>query len=153
MKRAKLILPLLTFIFTSFGVAAFDCRDVINKSYLSPGDSDFQYHYEFKEEGKLILKAITVDHDSDKPKKAKTDKFEGRYKILKKNELLVNIEVDKEIHRIIFTCEDDLQYMGVGPRSNSLKFKEAKPKNHSFSMIDLWPKGSPVIRRILSEKH
>jgi|GEM_PF-7040223 len=153
MKRAKFIFTFIPFLLLSFGVSAFDCRDVIGKSYLSPGDSDFQYRYEFKEDGLLALTASTVDHDSDTPKKVNNDKFKGRYKFVKSNELLVNIEVDKEVHRIIFTCADDLQYMAVGPRSNSLKFKEAIPKNHSFSMIDLWPKGSGVIRRIISEKH
>lgn len=151
----KKIFRLLTFIsfFCFQNAFAFDCSEVIGKKYMSPGDSDFQYHYVFKKDGVASLDVYMVNHDREEHSKKKLEKdhFEGTYKI-DKNILTVFIEVDKVKHTINFSCMDKVKYMNVGKFSKSLQVGKTIPEFHAFSMIHLWPAKSPVIRKDLSKK-
>ena len=140
-------LILLLLIHTS--VFAFDCKEIEGKEYLSPGDSDFQYHYRFID-GKAYLLAFTMSHDSGHGK-VKTDKFRGTYKLDEKNkdQFKLKIKVDGQSHSITFKCVDRAQYMAARDFSKKLEVIKTIPEAHAFSLIDLWPKESPVIRRYL----
>lgn len=140
---------LILSLFIQASVFAFDCKEIEGKEYLSPGDSDFQYHYRF-EDKKAFLYAYTMSHDVG-DHKVKKEKFVGSYSFDEKNkdQFKLNIKVDGVAHEIIFKCIDKAQYMAVGKFSKKLEVHKTNPEYHAFSMIDLWPKESPVIRRYL----
>lgn len=140
-------------LFFQVSAFAFDCKEIEGKEFLSPGDSDFQYHYRF-EGKKAFLYAYTMSHDFG-DHKVKKDKFIGSYSFDEKNKDQFNlkIKVDGEKHDITFKCVDKAQYMGTGPFSKKLEVTKTIPAHHAFSIIDLWPKESPVIRRYLPSKH
>lgn len=146
----KSIIKFLIFFFLPIGAYAFSCGDVVGKTYLSPGDSDFQYHYSFKANGKVELAVYMVSHDDGMKEELKVDHFTGKYKTTEAS-LVLNIVVDKVAHEIEFSCLDHQQYMAVGPKDQTLKVKRTKPANHGFSMIDLWPVKSKVIRKNFSK--
>lgn len=145
----RVVFVLLTFIFLQ-SVMAFDCKEVVGSKYYTPGDSDFQYQYEFKEGGKVELEVLMTSHDV-KDSKMEIEKYQGSYKI-EKSKMYLDIKVKETKHKITFACLDSEQYMGVGPKSKTLKPVQSKPANHTFSFLSLWPEGSPVIRRLLKEE-
>lgn len=147
--KMKWILLVNLFLFSQFTMA-FDCQEIVNKKYYTPGDSDFQFQYSFKEKGKVELEVFMTSHDV-KDSKMEIEKYVGSYKV-EKNKMYLDIKVDENKHKITFSCLDSEQYMGVGPKSKTLKPIKSKPANHTFSFLSLWPEGSPVIRKILKEK-
>ncbi|MCF8057773.1 MAG: hypothetical protein K9K67_00645 [Bacteriovoracaceae bacterium] len=151
----NMTIKFLTFIFIlcAQGAFGFDCKEVVGRKYMSPGDSDFQYHYVFKKDGVAALDVYMVNHDRDdhSKKSLDVDHFEGTYKVVK-DTLIVKIEVDKVKHTINFSCKDKVKYMNVGKFSKSLQVGKTIPESHAFSMIHLWPANSSVIRADLSKK-
>lgn len=143
----KWLVLLSTFLFTQVSLA-FDCKEIVNKKFFTPGDSDFQYQYKFKKNGEAVLEVLMTSHDV-KDAKMELEKYIGSYKI-EKDKVTLNIEVRKTKHEITFSCLDGEQYMGVGPKSKTLKPISSIPKHHTFSFLSLWPEGSPVIRKTFS---
>lgn len=132
----------LTFLGLLSNAYAFECKEVVGKTFYSAGDSEFQYRYQFLKDGKAKLTTFIEEHDKGTIK----EDFSGVYGT-EKNNLTLNIKVDGVQHKIIFDCVDKVQYMAAGAFSSGLKVKKTIPENHGFSMIDLWPKGSSVIRQ------
>ena len=146
----KLFIKFIILLLLPLSLQAFSCGEIVGESFFSPGDSDFQYDYSFEKKGLVKLKVFMTSHDTDAKEELKIDQFQGKYKITKKA-VVVKILVDGVAHEIHFSCLDNQQYMGVGPRDRTLKVSKTIPVNHSFSMIDLWPKKSKIIRRFLSK--
>ena len=143
------ILATIFTIFISLSIGAFSCNQVVGETFLSPGDSDFQYQYAFKKGNSLSLKIFLTSHDAKGPEKMSLRKYNGTYEVDGES-LTVKITVDKQKHLITFSCVDSIQYMKAGAFSKSLQVKKTIPANHGFSMIHLWPKNSKVISDIFS---
>jgi hypothetical protein len=141
-------IKLFTFIIlVSFNlkVFAFDCN-TISGDYYSVGDSDFQYHYTFHQDGKVNLDILLEYLDLNDNEKKEKETYTGNYKV-EKNQFVINIEVREVNHIITFECKDQYQYMNSGLLDQALIPVKTKPEDHSFSSIPLFKKESKIIRR------
>ena len=132
-------------------VFAYDCALVEDKEYYSVGDSDFQYHYNFKKDGKASLIIYFEELDMQDNETITTESYEGSYKV-KEDKLMLDIEVRKTKHAITFECQNKVNYMNRGPYDKALVPTKRSPEHHSFSGVPLFRKGSKVIRSYL-KKH
>ncbi len=132
-------------IFLSSQAFAFDCERVIGSEYYSVGDSDFQYHYNFKKDGKASLVIYFEELDEQDNEKITSESYEGSF-ITKGDQLILDIEVRKEKHKVTFQCQNKVNYMNRGVYDQGLIPVKTLPEHHSFSSIPLFKKGSKVIR-------
>ena len=140
---------ILTFIIST-QVSAYDCSLVEGSEYLSVGDSDFQYHYSFKKDGKASLVIYFEELDMNDNEKVTSESYEGTYSF-KEDKLTLNISVRKEKHNIVFECQNKVNYMNRGVFDKGLIPIKTKPEHHSFSGVPLFRKGSKVIRNYIKK--
>ncbi len=124
---------------------AFDCQRAVGQEYYSVADSDFQYHYQFKKDGTAALVIYFEELDEQDNEKITSESYKGSFKV-SGDELVVDIEVRKEKHKVTFQCQNKVNYMNRGVYDQGLIPIKTQPKNHSFSSIPLFKKGSKVIR-------
>ncbi len=148
MKYLKLTL-LLSLLLTS-KVFAYECSLVEGKEYFSVGDSDFQYHYTFKKGGKASLVIVLEELDMQDNEKITTESYEGTYSV-KADQLVLDIKVREEKHKVTFQCQNKVNYMNRGIYDKGLIPIKTEPEHHTFSGVPLFRKGSKVIRNYLKK--
>jgi hypothetical protein len=151
-------ISILCIFLISLSSNAFNCSELIDQTYMTPGDSDFQYQYKFQKNGKVNLKIYMTSHDTDEFIKSGVAKMEVKklngtwLKYPKSNKIQIKVKNKKVLHTIDFLCKDELMYMGRKRSGRALQVVKTIPQNHSFSIPSLWISNSKMIRVDFSKK-
>lgn len=135
----------LFFFIVTANLNAFDCTMIKGKTYYTSGLGEYQYKFNFKKDGKVIMTTYADEYMYEKgPDKLNIEKFVGNY-ILSKGFVVLNIKVDKTENTVTFQCSNNESYMGKGS-FKALKAVKTIPEDSLFTMILLFPDKSKAIR-------